>query len=68
MNTINLSDLVKGLMVVIAIAMSMGKLPELKRWAIKEAFGPSRRTALIQKSYPKNLKTMPPNVSAPKTR
>lgn len=38
MNTIDLSGLIKGLMMVIAIAMSMGKLPELKRWAAQEAF------------------------------
>ena len=38
MNTINLSELIKGLMVVIGIAASMGKLPELKRWAAQEAF------------------------------
>ena len=37
--TINLGELVKGLMVVIGIAVSMGKLPELKRWAPQEAFG-----------------------------
>ena len=37
--TINLGELVKGLMVVIGIAVSMGKLPELKRWAAQEAFG-----------------------------
>lgn len=39
MNTINLGELVKGLMVVIGIAVSMGRLPELKRWAAQEAFG-----------------------------
>lgn len=36
---INLGELVKGLMLVIGIAVSMGKLPELKRWAAQEAFG-----------------------------
>ena len=39
MNTLSLNELVKGLMIVIAIAISMGKLPELKRWAALEAFG-----------------------------
>ena len=39
MNTINLGELVKGLTVVIGIAVSMGKLPQLERWAAQEAFG-----------------------------
>jgi len=41
MNTIDLSGLIKGLMVVIGIAVSMGRLPELKKWAAEEAFGVS---------------------------
>jgi len=39
MSPLNLSELVKGLMIVVVIAASMGKLPELKRWAAQEAFG-----------------------------
>jgi len=48
MSTINLGELVKGLMVVVGIALSMGKLPELKRWAAKEAFGPTQTHVLVR--------------------
>ena len=39
MSTVNLGELIKGLMAVIGIALSLGKLPELKQWAAREAFG-----------------------------
>ena len=38
MKPTDLTGLIKGLMVVIGIAMALGRLDELKRWAIKEAF------------------------------
>jgi hypothetical protein len=41
MNSIDLSGLIKGLMVVIAIAIAAGRLSELKHWAAHEAFAPS---------------------------
>ncbi len=52
MNTkpLDLSGLIKGLMVVIGIAMALGKLDDLKRWAMKEAFHPSRRGHISMKS------------------
>ena len=52
MSTINLGELVKGLMVVVGIAMSLGKLPELKRWAAQEAFGPIHPRTRIVRSLP----------------
>lgn len=39
MKAMDLSGLIKGLMVVIGIAMAIGKLGALERWAAKEAFG-----------------------------
>ena len=41
MNTIDLSSLIKGLMVVIGVAISLGKLDALKHRAAMEAFGSS---------------------------
>ena len=41
MNSIDLSGLIKGLMIVIGIALAMGRLGDLERWAGKEAFRPS---------------------------
>ena len=38
MKPIDLSGLIKGLMVVIGIAIALGQLENLKRWAIEEAF------------------------------
>lgn len=38
MKPIDLSGLIRGLMVAIGIALTLGKLPTLERWAIKEAF------------------------------
>ncbi len=39
MKPMDLSGLIKGLMVVIGIAMALGKLNALVRWAAQEAFG-----------------------------
>ncbi len=39
MKPTDLSGLIKGLMVVIGIAMALGRLDDLKRWAAREAFG-----------------------------
>jgi hypothetical protein len=44
MKPVDLSGLIKGLMVVIGIALALGKLENLKRWAIQEAFS-SRHNA-----------------------
>ena len=38
MKGMDLTGLIKGLLVVIGIAMALGKLDNLKRWAAKEAF------------------------------
>ena len=38
MKPVDLSGLIKGLMVVIGIAMALGKLDDLRVWAAKEAF------------------------------
>ena len=38
MKATDLSGLIKGLMVVIGIAMALGRLDDLKRWAAQEAF------------------------------
>ena len=38
MKPMDLTGLIKGILVVIGIAMALGKLNELKRWATKEAF------------------------------
>jgi hypothetical protein len=35
----DLSGLIKGLMVMIGVAIALGKLDDLKQWAIREAFG-----------------------------
>lgn len=40
MKPMDLSGLIKGLLVVIGIALAAGRLHELKQWAISEAFGP----------------------------
>ena len=37
MKPMDLSGLIKGLMVVIGIAMALGRLDDLKRWAVREA-------------------------------
>ena len=37
MKPMDLSGLIKGLMIVIGIALALGKLDELKRWAVHEA-------------------------------
>jgi hypothetical protein len=39
MKPLDLSGLIKGLMVVIGIALALGRLEDLKRWAANEAFG-----------------------------
>jgi hypothetical protein len=49
MKPMDLSGLIKGLMVVIGIAIAAGKLSALKQWAIKEAFGPTRHTVMRSK-------------------
>ncbi len=38
MKPLDLSGLTKGLVVVIGIAMALGRLETLKRWAAQEAF------------------------------
>jgi hypothetical protein len=38
MQSIDLSGLIKGLLVVIGIALAMGRLGNLKRWAAHETF------------------------------
>ncbi len=38
MQSLDLSGLIKGLLVVIGIAMAMGRLGDLERWAAHEAF------------------------------
>ncbi len=48
MNTIDLSGLIKGLLGVMGLAASVGKLPELKRWAAQEAFDASHRHARVR--------------------
>ena len=50
MKPMDLSELIKGLMVIIGIALAAGKLPELKQWAIKRAFAP--QGAYSQKFVP----------------
>ena len=42
MKPMDMSELIKGLMVVIGIALAIGKLPELKQWAARKAFAPQR--------------------------
>lgn len=49
MNTVDLSGLIKGLMVVIGIALALGRLNELKKWSIKEAFQPKPSVTYILK-------------------
>ena len=41
MKATDLSGLIKGLMIVIGIAMAFGKLDVLRQWAAREAFGKS---------------------------
>jgi len=41
MKPLELGELIKGLMIVIAIALSLGKLEVIKTWAMREAFKPS---------------------------
>ena len=49
MKPFDLSGLIKGLMVVIGIALALGRLDELKRWAAREAFG----VQLLKQTYAK---------------
>ena len=44
MRPLDPSGLARGLLVVIGIAMALGRLDELKHWAAREAFGVSRGT------------------------
>lgn len=39
MKPLDLSGLIKGLMIVIGMAIALGKLDVLRQWAAKEAFG-----------------------------
>jgi len=39
MKPADLGGLIKGLLVVIGIAMALGRLSDLNRWAVREAFG-----------------------------
>ena len=39
MKAMDLTGLIKGLMVVIGIALALGRLDDLKMWATREAFG-----------------------------
>ena len=64
MKPIDLSGLIKGLMVVIGIAITLGKLDDLKRWSAKEAFGPTKRLhccALTHKQTIGSLPKLSPN-------
>jgi hypothetical protein len=47
MNTVDLGGLIKGLMVVIGIALALGRLDDLERWAANEAFRPNSTSAPI---------------------
>jgi hypothetical protein len=49
MKPMDLTGLIKGLMVVIGIAMALGRLEALKRWATKEAFGISMHKPIHQR-------------------
>lgn len=53
MRPVDLSGLIKGLMVVIGIAVALGKLDALKRWAISEAF-PNHE---VSQTIPKTIHT-----------
>ena len=57
MNTVDLSGLIKGLMVVITIAVIANKLPELKQWALEEAFGHHSTHQSIQREKARNERT-----------
>ena len=53
MKPMDLSGLIKGLLVVVGIAMALGRLDELKRWAAREAFGvkPTHLTTVSRIGY-----------------
>ena len=49
MKPVDLSGLIKGLLVVIGIAMAAGRMDDLRTWAIKEAFHPTQHTSHLHK-------------------
>ncbi len=48
MKPTDLTGLIKGLMVVIGIAVALGRLDQLKKWAAQEAFGTSPHAHLVK--------------------
>ncbi len=56
MKPVDLSGLIKGLMVVIGIAIMMGKLDELRVWATLKALAPRNAVRTFDSGgHPRNL-------------
>jgi hypothetical protein len=53
MKPVELSGLIKGLLVVIGIAMASGQMNEVRSWAVKEAFqNPVHSKKLHERKHP----------------